>query len=343
LVALMKFNPQPFDEFGPACRNALERAALLVAMLAALWGALAAGKSSTRAFLGFATVLVLWMDLFWHAPNQVLTAPISVMAPDLARQRGQPIIPPDRGRAMMSRAAREMMYKSVLTKPDADFLGKRLSAFSNCNLLDHLPKVDGFYALYTAWQFDIVSAAGVSGGCPEHLADFLAITHVTAPDDVFGWMPRPTALPLATAGMSPVFLDHDTIKRRMMAGDFDPRREILLPLEARDRTQTKTGSPAIVTIREFAGSTMVLNVSNGAPAWVAIAETYYPNWHAYVDGKPAQVWRANHAFQAVEIPAGAREVRLVYEDRAFHAGLAISALALAVCGGLWWRRRPLPQ
>jgi len=66
-----------------------------------------------------------------------------------------------------------------------------------------------------------------------------------------------------------------------------------------------------------------------------LAQGYFPAWRALVDGQPEPVWRANHAFQAVEVPAGTHHVILLYEDRAFGWGLLVSALTLAVCVSGW--------
>ena len=40
--------------------------------------------------------------------------------------------------------------------------------------------------------------------------------------------------------------------------------------------------------------------------------------------------RANHAFQAVEIPRGRHTIRLEYEDRMFRVGAIISVAALFI-------------
>jgi uncharacterized membrane protein YfhO len=56
-----------------------------------------------------------------------------------------------------------------------------------------------------------------------------------------------------------------------------------------------------------------------------------------VDGKPVRLWRANHAFQALEVPAGRHEVKLAYEDRPFYGGTIVSALTLLSCGIGWIR------
>jgi uncharacterized membrane protein YfhO len=72
---------------------------------------------------------------------------------------------------------------------------------------------------------------------------------------------------------------------------------------------------------------------------VVIAQTYYPAWKAYVDGQPTKLWRANYAFQAVEVPAGTHRIELRYEDRLFYAGAMLSGLGIVISGWLWVRAR----
>lgn len=72
-------------------------------------------------------------------------------------------------------------------------------------------------------------------------------------------------------------------------------------------------------------------------AIVTLAQTHYHWWRATVNGQPARVWPANHAFQAVEIPAGHSVVKLVYEDRSLQRGTLISVATLLGCIVLWWK------
>jgi hypothetical protein len=41
-----------------------------------------------------------------------------------------------------------------------------------------------------------------------------------------------------------------------------------------------------------------------------------------------KIWRANYAFQALEVPAGSHQVKLVYEDKRLLAGALLSGLGL---------------
>jgi uncharacterized membrane protein YfhO len=67
---------------------------------------------------------------------------------------------------------------------------------------------------------------------------------------------------------------------------------------------------------------------------VVLAQAWYPAWQASVDGTNAPILRANHAFQAVAVPAGEHQVTFVYQDRAFRLGGFISLGALACCAVL---------
>ncbi len=82
-----------------------------------------------------------------------------------------------------------------------------------------------------------------------------------------------------------------------------------------------------------------MQVDAAAPAMVVVAQAFYHPWHAYVDGARVPLARANHAFQALEVPAGQHRVELVYEDKMFHAGRVISLAACLGCGLAWILRR----
>ena len=95
--------------------------------------------------------------------------------------------------------------------------------------------------------------------------------------------------------------------------------------------------PGRVTLRRK-GLEYELDAQMQRAGWIVIAETHWPGWRAYVDGKPVRPHYANHAFLGVHVPAGTHRVRLVYLPRAFTTGRAISGLALLVAGLLVARR-----
>jgi hypothetical protein len=71
-----------------------------------------------------------------------------------------------------------------------------------------------------------------------------------------------------------------------------------------------------------------VDVSAPGEALLVLAFTYMPGWEASVDGASARVLRADSAFMAVPLPAGAKRVELRYRPTSFRVGLALSALGL---------------
>jgi len=69
--------------------------------------------------------------------------------------------------------------------------------------------------------------------------------------------------------------------------------------------------------------------------YLVVAENWYKDWHATIDGKPAPVLRGHHAMLSVALPPGAREVVLEYRSRAYQRGRLISALSMAGIAGLF--------
>lgn len=66
-----------------------------------------------------------------------------------------------------------------------------------------------------------------------------------------------------------------------------------------------------------------------AQAMLVLAQTYYPGWHASIEGADVPIYRANGAFQAVALPAGAHTIRLDYAPALPKIGALLSLLALA--------------
>jgi len=104
-------------------------------------------------------------------------------------------------------------------------------------------------------------------------------------------------------------------------------------------------SPAVARVTDWAPGRMriALEGRDSRPTYLLVAENWYPDWHATVDGKEARVHRANHAMLSVELPPNAGEVSLTFASAAQATGKLISILALvltlAAIGVPLWRER----
>jgi hypothetical protein len=130
--------------------------------------------------------------------------------------------------------------------------------------------------------------------------------------------------------------------RMLVEPSFDPTREIVLPAgPASPVTASFSGSTRIV---EFRPDRVRLEAELSAPGYVMVVDAYDPGWRATVDGRPAEVLRANVAFRAVAVPAGKHVVEHRYRPRSVTGGLLASGAALlaalVVAGADARRRRP---
>ena len=106
-------------------------------------------------------ILVAWLDVFTHEPAQNPTVPPSVYDLNLARARlaMQPQPALGGSRAMVTPAAAMDFIHFALSDPKNNYLAKRLGYCANCNLLDAVPKVDGFFSLMPRESDGLISAA----------------------------------------------------------------------------------------------------------------------------------------------------------------------------------------
>jgi hypothetical protein len=286
--------------------------------------------------------LVLWVDVMTHAPCQNPTVPRWAYAAG-AVDRFMPNAPrPALGqtRAMVSPQADYALQFSYNPDPVMHCLSRRAGLFNNLNLLEGIPKINGMYSLYPKHEAEVLTRIYASTNTyPQGLADFLGVSHVSARSNLFSWETRPTALPLITAGQTPVFADSAETLEALASPSFQPRAEVYLPRSAEPLVAGCRGGEATITPALFNAREIVFQTSASHPAMAVIAQTDYHWWKGYLDGKPAPILRANHAFQAIALPAGRHRVELRYQDRSFLAGCLLSLLTFLACGALWWAYR----
>ncbi|MGB0578630.1 MAG: YfhO family protein [Limisphaerales bacterium] len=309
------------------------------ALLLSCWGLACAWRKqlATRwsPWLAVGVVLVLWGDLKTQQPQLTPTIDRSnyTEAIPLAPQPGVEI-----GRTMLTaRALGELKFKSLPSLAQTTVL-HRLSLFDNLNLLEGVSKMDGLFSLYLPRQQEIESL--VYAGPNEvrgPLADFLGISHLSSPTNIFTFEPRSTAMPLITAGQSPVFLPAEEIPGAMAAPEFAPRTVVFLPLQLQDGAST--GPNIEIRSSRITAHRIEIEVNAESDGIVTIAQAHYHQWRATIDGEPTEILPANHAFQAVAVKTGEHRIVLEYHDTAWITGRATSLLTLLALGILafFWR------
>lgn len=324
-----------------AMQSGLSRVVLLVLFCSALY-ALREGKPLWQKFAPFWLLGLVWVDMFTSGPRPNPGVPRWVYEPGLAARESQMNPPPrvGEGRPMLSAEAQGNVNVAQFTNATETVIYSRLALFANCNLLDGLPKITGSYSLYSRELGEVLGGLYATPEPPAGLLDFLSVSQVNAPGKGIEWLPRPSHLPWVTGGQKPIFADGPATLRALVAKEFDPRREVYLPVESLSGFGATNSSSPVITTKEFKAGRVSVEVQANDPALVVISQSFSRNWRATVDGQPVPLLRANHAFQAVAVPAGKHELVLKYQDRAFQVGAVISLVSLAGLVVAW--RRPMP-
>ena len=226
-----------------------------------------------------------------------------------------------------------------------DTNARRLSLFLNFNLLDGIPKFDGFYSSDLKEFQDVFKHVYFRTNEAPRLKDFLGISHVSNATNVVDWTTRDSFLPLVTGGQAAVFKESTDTLTAILGPGFDPLRQVYLPPAEDDAVRSAEAASCQVKVTEFTSRRLVLDLEADRATMVVIAQTFYPCWHAYMDGRRTALQRANYAFQAVAVSPGKHRLVVLYEDSLFLWGAAVSAFSLMACvaGWFWWRRPQVPS
>ena len=345
LVWFARAYPFRFDQWDVTFRNTLWRAGwmVLTLLLAGLAMRRREGAGWFFRLAGLGVLLVIAWDGATHSPRQNPTLPSAVFEPNLWAQASNAPAPRlGEGRVMISPAAEQALLRSSVKEHEKNFMVKRLAEWSNLNVLDRIPKVNGSSTLQVREQKQVETLLyGATNRLFDGLMDFLGVTQITAPGQVLDWAGRTNSLPLVTAGQRPVFMDGTNALTVLAADDFNPRETVCLPREIEDQVVSRDRTEARVLASKVRAPRLEFAVEAAGPSLVVIAQSYYQAWEAEVDGRLVPLWRANHAFQALEVPAGRHEVVVSYRDRSFSAGAAVSLATLLSCGLYEMRRRRL--
>jgi hypothetical protein len=125
---------------------------------------------------------------------------------------------------------------------------------------------------------------------------------------------NPRALPrvlLATEWRKASFAD---MVRQGGWPDVDPRRTVLL--EQEPTVASSGGPPGSARIVRYENTNIEIEADAPSGGFVVLNDVWHPWWRASVDGKPADILKANVVFRAVVVPPGKHMVRFTFHPLA---------------------------
>ena len=96
-----------------------------------------------------------------------------------------------------------------------------------------------------------------------------------------------------------------------------------------------SGSADVV---EHSPDRVVVRTRSESDAFLVLADNWYPDWHATIDGSPTRIHRTNHTFRGVRVPAGEHVVEFEFAPRALSIGFIIwvAGLVLLAAYAVWY-------
>jgi len=332
------------------------RSLLFVAMVDAIWFAYTRGKLTVRNAawaLALVTVIDLWSieRLYWmfsppaktiYAGDAITKAlqadpqPSRILTLQVREIPGRDVFLS--GDGLMSHNLRIVWgyhgnqigrYNTLTGYPDPQqALSPNVLAVTNTQyLLTNIPEIP-FVGNLTRVQGPVVNASGDT--------TYLFRLNSSNP---YAWV-----APIA------VKAPDDQVLGTVLNPRFDVTRAALFDTSARVASAQNVQAlpaPSSVTasVGSYAPGKVDINLSAPAPSGSAlvVSENYYPGWLATVDGKPANIGRADYTMIGVELPQGARSVSLRFTSPSYERGKVITWLAillgLVMLGGGTWRDR----
>lgn len=98
--------------------------------------------------------------------------------------------------------------------------------------------------------------------------------------------------------------------------NFDPTETVLLngtppPTPSFKSVQVSLSRPAI-ELKNYRNTEVEIEVDSPRSGFVVLNDIWHPWWFGSVDGKPAEILKANVLFRAIEVPAGKHTVRFEF-------------------------------
>jgi hypothetical protein len=268
---------------------------------------------------------------------------------------------------------RDDAVTSRLRKEPKPFRVLDVGVYQGSYLMAHdIQSMLGYHGFEVRFYDELLGGKGEwrFAGSP-NLHDLLAVRYILLPEAQtvpgFHQVVGPVA---TTPGRPAILLERDTVPRyvRVVAGAaklpeaqlaptvIDPRfplNSVVLYSDSTSVTpeplngQVPPAPNVRATLAEWAPGRMRIRLDGAAPraTYLLIGETWYPDWHAEVDGRSAPVLRADDALLSVVLPPGARQVALHFHSTQYDRGRLITLTAVLLTGVLFawprvvrWRR-----
>lgn len=204
------------------------------------------------------------------------------------------------------------------------------------------------FEVFPLQQFSEFRRRAVVAEKPSPVIDFLGVSHLITyqalPEPYKFLAQRPNALLYANPGALPrvtwvpwaVSQPNRDERLHYIETNWKPAQEVILEEPLAHPGNLSSAAGPLRFWKEQPGR-LISRGESPSEGWLVWSQTFFPGWEVFVNNRPARLWRANHAFQAVQTPAGPWRAVFVYRPKIFRIGLCATLTAFLGVGFLLWR------
>jgi hypothetical protein len=120
---------------------------------------------------------------------------------------------------------------------------------------------------------------------------------------------------------------------------LDPKDKIIVDEKFKSKInllELNSDPSAKIVLTKYHPDHLSYDYTSNVSQLTVFSDIYYDKgWNAYIDGKPADYFRANYVLRAMQLPAGKHVVEFKFEPKAYYTGEKISLFfSILLIGGL---------
>ena len=84
---------------------------------------------------------------------------------------------------------------------------------------------------------------------------------------------------------------------------------------------------------------VLVTARSSEAAVMVLSESYYPGWHAFIDGMETEIYKTNLAYKSIVFPKGVHKIEFIYQPKSFKIGKAVSLFVLILLSAILLHER----
>jgi uncharacterized membrane protein YfhO len=120
----------------------------------------------------------------------------------------------------------------------------------------------------------------------------------------------------------------EQIKSALFTLQINPLTQAIVSSEDFKELPAAHFTPGNISVTDYRYNRVVLKTDFTGKGFVVLSDHYYPGWKAFIDGKPATIYKTNGFLRGVTVPPGTHELIFSYQPRMIYLLIVLSLLTL---------------